>query len=183
MNLIGAQLWRNLRTTFSRPPCNFATRPGVLYSVPYARNFASKVSSEVEENENVKPKPKTATQLRRSASASLPIRVNPTPTRSDIRPVSIITTAERYFFPQLRRRLPKSALKLNAAWWIPKWESTQGKEGEVFIFENGSIVCWGLEETDAQNFARQIIMKSDAQVKPLDEPETEDVEFVTDPNE
>lgn len=140
----------------------------------------------VAQNSNPDPtkaKPKAATQLRRTAAASLPIRVNPTPTRSDIRPVSILTTAERFLLPQLRLRLPASALQLHGAWWLPRWAGLNGKEGEIFVFGNGSIVCWGLEENDARKFARDFITSSFAEAGHLKEAETEDIDFVTDPNE
>ena len=51
------------------------------------------------------------------------------------------------------------------------------------MFENGSVVCWGLSEQDAQSFARKFIDRKQVEVEHLKEPETEDVEFVTDPNE
>ena len=79
--------------------------------------------------------------------------------------------------------MPASAIRLQSAWWIPRWAGLVGKEGEIFVFENGSIVCWGLEERDAHKFARDFIVGSVAEVGQLEEVETEDVEFVTDPNE
>ncbi|TDL16568.1 hypothetical protein BD410DRAFT_777074 [Rickenella mellea] len=132
--------------------------------------------------EKSRPKPKAATQLRRTAAASLPIRSNPTPTRGDIRPVSVLTTAERYKLPLLRPKLPYGSQVLHEAWWIPRW-GKPGSEGEVFVFENGSFVCWGLEEKEATRFVGEVIRKSRAEVDRLLDPETEDVEFVTDPNE
>ena len=51
------------------------------------------------------------------------------------------------------------------------------------MFENGSLVCWGLDENDARTFAKQYINRVVVEVAHLAEPETEDVEFVTDPNE
>lgn len=180
MNFIGVAIWRNCRSnlpySLRRPsPCSSTS--------PLARSFVSKVKEDVPIPEAPKPKPKAATQLRRSASASLPIRSNPTPTRSDIRPVSILTTAERFILPQLRTRLPASSLNLHNSWWVPKWAGLEGREGEIFVFENGSLVCWGLEEKDVQKFAKDFIVGSVAEVGHLKEPETEDVEFVTDPNE
>ncbi|OBZ72191.1 Required for meiotic nuclear division protein 1 [Grifola frondosa] len=129
-----------------------------------------------------KPKPKASTPLRRAASASLLIRSNPTPTRGDIRPVFTFNTAERYLLPNLRGVLPASAQTLHDSWWVPKWEAN-GKEGEIFVFGNGSFVCWGLGEEEAKDFASKVLEKSNAQVSPLKEPETEDLEFVTDPTE
>jgi len=65
--------------------------------------------------------------------------------------------------------------------WVPKWGEA-GKEGEVFVFPNGSFVCWGLGEADARRFAKEVI-GPDVEVAALSEAETEEVQFVTDPNE
>jgi uncharacterized Rmd1/YagE family protein len=67
------------------------------------------------------------------------------------------------------------------SWWVPKW-GQKGKEGEVFIFANGSFVCWGMGEESARLFAAEII-SPEAEVAPLKEAETEELEFVTDPTE
>jgi len=126
-----------------------------------------------------KPKPKESTPLRRAAAASQPIRSNRTPTRSEIQPVLTLSTAERYSFRKLRDRLPASAQSVHEAWWIPKY----GK-GEIFIFpNNGSFVCWGLTEEEARKFARQVLGFQGVQVGPLREPETEELDFITDPSE
>jgi uncharacterized Rmd1/YagE family protein len=81
---------------------------------------------------------------------------------------------------------------------VPKWSSSGGegdgagdgegvgaarREGEVFIFSNGSFVCWGLGEEDAKRFRRDVLTPARAEVGPLDEPETEELEFATDPSE
>jgi uncharacterized Rmd1/YagE family protein len=76
---------------------------------------------------------------------------------------------------------------------VPKWSSGEGeaeggggaarREGEVFIFSNGSFVCWGLAEEDAKRFRRDVLAPSRAEVGPLAEPETEELEFATDPSE
>lgn len=129
-----------------------------------------------------KPKPKASTPLRRTAAASLPIRSNPTPTRSEIQPVFTLATAERYLLPQLQRRLPPSSQILHDSLWVPSW-SRNGKEGEIFIFANGSFVCWGLGEAEAAEFARETLSKEDVEIGQLKESETEDLEFVTDPSE
>ena len=71
---------------------------------------------------------------------------------------------------------------MQESWWVPKY-TVDGQEGEVFIFGNGSIVCWGLGEHAAEKFAKEVIEKSNAAMQPLKEPETEDLEFVTDPSE
>lgn len=128
------------------------------------------------------PKPKASTPLRRAAAASLPIRANPTPTRSPIQPIFTLSTAERYILPRLRGHLPPSAQLLHEAWWVPKW-GANGKEGEVFIFGNGSFVCWGLGEEEAGKFAKEVLRKAKVEIGALKEPETEDLEFVTDPSE
>ena len=129
-----------------------------------------------------KPKPKAATPLRRSAAKSLPIRANPTPTRSDIQTVFTLATAERYSLSHMRGRLPPQSRILHESWWVPKW-GEKGKEGEIFVFANGSFVCWGLDEDDAKIFADKVLSKPNMQVGSLKEAETEELEFVTDPNE
>ena len=180
--MMNPTLSRNLRKSFFQT-CFLRSSTLQPRRSPFIFRAAStSVKESVPSAEVLKPnlKPKTATQLRRSASASLPIRSNPTPTRSEIQPVSIITTAERYILPQLK--LPRSAVRLHESWWIPKWGLNK-REGEVFVFENGSVVCWGLSEQDAQSFARKFIDRKQVEVEHLKEPETEDVEFVTDPNE
>ena len=131
-----------------------------------------------------KPKPKASTALRRAASASLPIRSNPTPTRSDIHPIFTYATAERYLMPNLRSALPKDARLLHDAWWVPRWtDKESGREGEVFVFGNGSFVSWGLGEDEAARFAEDVVSRSAAEIARLKELETEDLEFVTDPQE
>ncbi|KAF8071930.1 hypothetical protein FPV67DRAFT_1483191 [Lyophyllum atratum] len=132
-----------------------------------------------------KAKPKATTPLRRTASASLPIRSTRTPTRGDIQPVFTLATAERYILSRLRLHpdLPVRAQALNEAWWIPKW-GQPGKEGEIFVFSNGSFVCWGLGEKDSQRFAAEVIDRTPGiKVAPLAEAETEELEFVVDPIE
>ncbi len=128
------------------------------------------------------PKPKASTPLRRAASASLPIRVNPTPTRSTIQPVFTLTTANGYVLPRLQKFLPSSTKPLHDSLWVPKWRDN-GKEGELFIFGNGSFVCWGLGEAEAQKFAKEILSRSQSEIESLSEPESEDLEFVSDPSE
>jgi uncharacterized Rmd1/YagE family protein len=65
---------------------------------------------------------------------------------------------------------------------VPKW-GEKGKEGEVFVFANGSFVCWGLGEEDAKIFAEKVLSRPSVEVGSLKEAETEELEFVTDPNE
>ena len=127
--------------------------------LPFRRTFTERRSSPPEEPP--KPKPKASTALRRAASASLPIRSNPTPTRSDIHPVFTYATAERYLMPSLRKALPKDARLLHDAWWVPRWaDKASGREGEVFVFGNGSFVSWGLGEDEAERFAEEVIARS-----------------------
>ncbi|KAG2367862.1 hypothetical protein BDR07DRAFT_1392378 [Suillus spraguei] len=140
----------------------------------YARALSA--SADVEPSEAPKHKPKASTPLRRSASASIPIRSNPTPTRSSIKPVITLATAERYLLSRLRSCLP-DAQTLHDAWWVPNW----GDGGEIFVFSNGSFVCWGLGEAEARRFAREVLAPSE--VGRLRDPETEELEFVTDPTE
>ncbi|KAG6333533.1 hypothetical protein ID866_5558 [Astraeus odoratus] len=128
-------------------------------------------------SDDLKQKPKAATPLRRTASASLPIRSNPTPTRSSIRPVLTFATAERYVPTRLRACLPAHSQKLHDAWWVPRW----GERGEIFVFPNGSFVCWGTSETEARRFAKEVL--APCEIGSLREAETESLDFVTDPNE
>ena len=183
----GLNILGSLRASFfKQAACKLSWRAACTHPphTHFQRSFASKASElrEAHSLEGQKPKPKAATPLRRTASASLPIRVNPTPTRSDIQPISILTTAERYIFSNLRSRLPSSSILLHNAWWVPKWSAGQ-RTGEVFLFENGTLVCWGLDETDANKFAKHFVRNSQVELGRLKEPETEDIEFVTDPEQ
>ncbi|KAJ7650237.1 hypothetical protein FB45DRAFT_887378 [Roridomyces roridus] len=136
----------------------------------WRRTLATPVS-----DEDKKPR-KSTTPLRRSASASLPIRANPTPTRSSIQTVFTLATAERYLLSRMRNHpepIPHSQNSMN-----------HGKEGEIFVFANGSFVCWGLEEEAAQKFALDVIGRVPGlEVGSLKAPETEELEFVVDPIE
>jgi len=132
-----------------------------------------------------KPKPTATTTLRRSALQSMPIRTNPTPTRGDIQTVFTLATAERFLLSRLRSHpdLPPRSQALFDAWWIPKW-GKPGREGEVFVFSNGSLVCWGLPAEEAKRFSEEIIgAVPGVEVLPLREAETEVLEFVVDPLE
>lgn len=123
------------------------------------RAFATPAEPSDLRDESLDKKPrKSTTPLRRSASASLPIRANPTPTRSAIQPVFTLATAERYLLSRMRGvpALPAHSQKFHEAWWVPRW-GRDGKEGEVFVFANGSFVCWGLEEDEAHRFAVEVI--------------------------
>lgn len=93
-----------------------------------------------------------------------------------------LATAERYNLSRLRGRLPPLSQTLHESWWVPKW-GQKGRQGEIFIFANGSFVCWGLGEEDARRFAKEFLSKTRMGVAPLKEAETEELEFVTDPTE
>lgn len=71
---------------------------------------------------------------------------------------------------------------MQEAVWVPKWRDGE-KEGEIFIFANGTLVCWGLGEREAEGFATSVLSKANAEISRLAETETEDLEFVTDPTE
>ncbi|KAJ3864126.1 hypothetical protein EV359DRAFT_41744 [Lentinula novae-zelandiae] len=147
----------------------------------FTRSFATGSS---EEGNALKIKPKSTTALRRTASASLPIRANPTPTRSSIETVFTIATAQKYLLSRLQDHLYSGHLLtgarvLHEAFWIPNW-----KQGEIFVFGNGSFVCWGLGEKDARSFESEVLRPvSGFQVALLKEAETEELEFVTDRTE
>ncbi|KZT20140.1 hypothetical protein NEOLEDRAFT_1141095 [Neolentinus lepideus HHB14362 ss-1] len=141
------------------------------------------ISADASSSSSAGPNPKpyrkvAATPLRRTAAASLPIRSNPTPTRSNIQAVFTLATAERYLFSRLRGRLPAASQLLHEAFWVPRW-----RDGEVFVFENGSVVCWGLGEEDARQFAQEVIGGTGVEVGHLKEAETEELDFVMDPTE
>ncbi|KDQ24639.1 hypothetical protein PLEOSDRAFT_1107566 [Pleurotus ostreatus PC15] len=176
----------------------------VLRSLSTTRITTNTTASQPGVEEPSKPKPKATTPLRRSASASLAIRSNPTPTRGDIQPVFTLATAERFLFSRLctSPALPPSARILKESLYIPSWPTTHqnsgpdnrgtftsklspsASKGEIFIFSNGSFVCWGLGEAEARRFASEVIEKSTgAQIAPLRDHETEELEFVTDPSE
>ncbi|KAL0954827.1 hypothetical protein HGRIS_003772 [Hohenbuehelia grisea] len=156
---------------------------------------AARSSHDSDDPDDVNPKPKkpkATTPLRRSASDSLPIRSNPTPTRGDIKPVFTLATAERYLLPRLRASpgLPAGTRMLNESLYVPHWPPNSAAEpdasqtGEIFVFANGSFVSWGLEEAGARRFASEVIARTpNAEVSPLKEVETEELEFVTDPSE
>ncbi|THV07442.1 hypothetical protein K435DRAFT_742622 [Dendrothele bispora CBS 962.96] len=150
-----------------------------------ASRSSSRSSNDSKDPDSLRPKPKSTTSLRRSASASLPIRSNPTPTRSDIQTVFTLATAQRYLLSRIHVHsgLPLNARILHESWWVPKW-GPKDREGEVFVFGNGSFVCWGLDEDDARIFAEDVLGRIPGlQVGPLKDAETEELEFVMDPSE
>jgi len=100
--------------------------------------------------------------------------------------VFTLTTAKRFVLSRLRAHpeLPARSQTLHESWWIPKWPGKGGREGEIFLFSNGSYVCWGLGEEDALAFKTQVIDRAlGMQVAPLREAEDEELEFVVDPSE
>ncbi|KAJ6513233.1 hypothetical protein C8R45DRAFT_962903 [Mycena sanguinolenta] len=170
-------------TVFSRPSLRLSR---CSYGLQLRRAFATPAEPQDLRDDTMDKKPrKSTTPLRRSASASLPIRVNPTPTRSSIQTVFTLATAERYLLSRMRGFpvLPTHSQKFHESWWIPRWGKDR-KEGEVFVFANGSFVCWGLEEDEAHRFAVEVIGRIPGiEVSPLKVPETEELEFVVDPIE
>jgi len=142
------------------------------------RTFSNSRSANNAELDDGKQKPKATTPLRRKAADSLPIRANPTPTRGSIRPVLTLTTAERYNLPLLARSLPSGSRPVADAYWVPRWQ-----DGELFVFQNGSTVSWGLEERQLQEFQSVFLSRPGVEIERLIVPETEELEFVTDPEE
>ncbi|KZT73697.1 hypothetical protein DAEQUDRAFT_684056 [Daedalea quercina L-15889] len=179
MNSLAATRTQWCRRLVGAPRCWPSLPPSVIL---LQRRGIAQSGEESSAKKDQKPKPKASTTLRRAAAASLPIRSKRTPTRSDIQPIFTLATAERYNLLGIRDHLPSSAKLLHESWWIPKWGET-GKEGEIFIFGNGSFVCWGLDEEQAKKFAWNFLRKPHVEVSPLREPETEDLDFVTDPEE
>ncbi|KAF9468069.1 hypothetical protein BDZ94DRAFT_1247108 [Collybia nuda] len=181
-----ALISRNLQQYLRRDICaaqsfNFLHR-GLATASPHSSGGQTPTNSH---SDSLKPKPKATTPLRRSASASIPIRSNPTPTRGDIQTVFTLATAERYLLSRLRTHpdLPARSQTLHESWWIPKW-GRKDNEGEIFVFANGSFVCWGLGEDEAKRFAAEVIDRAPGiEVAPLKEVETEELEFVIDPIE
>src|SRR5260370_10174135 len=146
-----------------------------------SRTFAS--GTKPSGQTSTKPKPnQSSASLKRTACASLPIRENPTPKRGAIQPVIAFATAERFNFDELSKALPQSIRRFEEALWAPV--NVPGSHGEVWIFGNGAIVCWGLDEEAARTFAQNITLRAPHGVfSSLRIFETEELEFVTDPPE
>ncbi|KAG8776963.1 hypothetical protein FRC12_000607 [Ceratobasidium sp. 428] len=147
------------------------------------RTFTASTSFQRAQSTPPPTAPKTKPQtLRRAAQASLPIRSNPTPTRGSIQPVLTLATAESYD-PHILRGpgvLPPGSQRVHAAWWIPSWR----EYGEVWVFDSGSCVFWGLSEAEARMFVAEVLMRVKGIEKGrLKAMELEELEFVTDPNE
>lgn len=130
-------------------------------------------------------KPKTTTSLRKAASASQSIRETQTPTRGAIQPVWTLSTAERYSLPRLQSVLGKEAVVLAESLWIPNLRKSIDKStgGEAFVFENGCVVSWGVQEEDTRQFIQQNMTGRGVEFGKYVEEETEAVEFITDPSE
>lgn len=130
-------------------------------------------------------KPKTTTSLRKAASASQSIRETQTPTRGTIQPVWTLSTAERYSLPRLQSVLGKNAIGLAESLWIPNLRKSINRStgGEAFVFENGCVVSWGVQEEDARRFIQLHMAGRGVELGKYAEEETEEVEFVTDPSE
>ena len=91
-------------------------------------------------------------------------------------------TAERFNLDGLSKALPLSTKRFEEALWAPV--NITSSHGEVWIFGNGAMVCWGLAEESARIFAQSITLRSPHAVfSPLRVFETEELEFVTDPAE
>ncbi|GAA6014061.1 hypothetical protein JCM11491_003504 [Sporobolomyces phaffii] len=82
-----------------------------------------------------------------------------------------LTTAESYDTRVLLKGLEQMGLLANAvnllgeAILLPRWSpptmsSTEHEAGEVFIFESGTIVLWGLSMNAAEQFLRKVIRGS-----------------------
>ncbi|KAG7089593.1 hypothetical protein E1B28_011260 [Marasmius oreades] len=176
-------------TTLERYTCSIYHAQRILSSRYFRTTSACSTSrKDVDADpDSLRAKPKAKTNLRRTASASLPIRSNPTPTRGEIQTVFTLTTSQRYLLSRLRGlpNPPEHSRILHESWWVPAWgPDGKKKKGEVFVFGNGSFVCWGLEEEDAKKFGSQVLGRvPEFQVAPLKVPETEELEFVTDPSQ
>lgn len=140
-------------------------------------------TSKLDPKQTPPPKPKSSTPLRKTASASLPIREKRTPTRGVIQPVFTLSTAERYSLPRILPSLKRSNAQILAeSLWVPTLQ-TQNGNGEAFVFENGCVVFWGVEESNAKRFVRDFVRRGGAEVGRYSEEETEELEFVTDSSE
>lgn len=99
-------------------------------------------------------------------------------------------TAEKYDLTSIDKALPASAVRFEEALWTPitvagnEPSSSSSVSGEAWVFGNGTVVCWGLQEGASRNFVDDLIKRSQgAQRAPLKQVETEELEFVIDPAE
>jgi uncharacterized Rmd1/YagE family protein len=103
--------------------------------------------------------------------------------------VYTFATAEKYNLASIRNALPASAVRFEEAFWTPvaardEPSSSSSVSGEAWVFGNGTVVCWGLQEGGSRRFVDDLIKRSqNAQVAPLKQIETEELEFVIDPAE
>lgn len=81
-------------------------------------------------------------------------------------------------------------MQFEEAYWTPLPSNSapsttvKGGEGEAWVFRNGTVVCWGLEEQASREFVENLVNDAyPAQVSPLKMVETEELEFVIDPAE
>ncbi len=123
----------------------------------FSRALASSTKPSGQTSTKSRPNQSSAS-LKRTASASLPIRENPTPTRGTIQPVIAFATSERFNFDELSKALPQSVRRFEEALWAPV--NVPSSHGEVWIFGNGAIVCWGLDEEASRTFAQNITLRA-----------------------
>jgi uncharacterized Rmd1/YagE family protein len=85
---------------------------------------------------------------------------------------------------RIQSSLSASVVRFEEALWIPIAASQSNDAKECWVFGNGTVVCWGLEEEDARRFAESITDGAkNSQISPLKVVETEELEFVVDPAE
>jgi len=88
--------------------------------------------------------------------------------------ITAITSSEEYSTDALQRRLaalkligtgqPSNALNLlGEAVYLPRWT----ENGEMFIFENGSVVAWNMSEEDVHRFMTTVIQEGKVEINPL----------------
>lgn len=87
--------------------------------------------------------------------------------------------------PRLQSVLGKDAVVLAESLWIPNLQKCidGSTGGEAFIFENGCVISWGVQEETAQRFIQLKMTGRGVELGKYTEEETEEVEFVTDPSE
>ena len=87
--------------------------------------------------------------------------------------------------PRLQSVLGRDAIALAESLWIPNMRKCidGSTGGEAFIFENGCVISWGVQEEDARRFIQLKMTGRGVELGKYAEEETEEVEFVTDPSE
>ncbi|KAG0144904.1 hypothetical protein CROQUDRAFT_707517 [Cronartium quercuum f. sp. fusiforme G11] len=121
--------------------------------------------------------PKKRPALAHGPPSVLKQALKPTPSssaREVVGEVVAYSTAEEYDVRVLQRRLADAGYSrpmynvLGEAIWVPEWspksvasessaQSEQPLAGEVFVFESGSFVSWGLSDAQAAEFLETII--------------------------